>query len=269
MKALILAAGRGERLRPFTDEKPKPLISVFGLRLIEWVILSAREVGIEDYVVVTGYLGEKVRRFLGNGSRYDVKIKYVKNEFWRMGNGVSTYLARRLLNDSFIILMSDHIFNPEILFKLKVLRPGGKKCILCVDKGMNYVFDMEDATKVKIVDDKIVEIGKDLKEFNGVDMGIFLCSPYIFKVLKRNIEEGRYSLTDGVRDLARQGLMKAYPINNENYYWIDVDTFESLKIAEKILSIRASQTFDAYIEKLKIQLTSGKSVFEPNLRIAN
>lgn len=60
---------------------------------------------------------------------------------------------------------------------------------------MRYVFDIDDATKVKVAGDKIVDIGKGSREFNGVDMGIFLCSPEIFKFLKRNVQRGSYTLT--------------------------------------------------------------------------
>ena len=64
MKALIIAAGRGERLRPITDRNPKPLIPILDLRLIERVILSAKKAGIKEFVIVTGYLGGKLRMFL-------------------------------------------------------------------------------------------------------------------------------------------------------------------------------------------------------------
>ena len=235
IRALIIAAGRGERLRPFTDKEPKPLISLLGSRLIERVILSAKGTGIEEFTVVTGYLGREIMKFLGDGSRYDVKIEYVENGLWRKGNGVSVYEAAKLLDERFVLLMSDHIFNPEILSELKKCELGEEECILCVDKGMRCVLDMDDATKVKVVDRKIVDIGKGLREYNGVDMGIFLCSPYIFEVLKRNIGNGRYSLTETIRELARERKMKAYCIDDGERYWIDIDTFQSLKIAQKML----------------------------------
>jgi len=251
MKALIIAAGRGERLRPFTEREPKPLLSVLGLRLIERVILSARDAGIRDFVVVVGYLGEKLKRFLGSGSRYGVKIDYVRNNDWKMGNGVSVYKAKNFFRDRFILLMSDHLFDPKILSDLKRCKLDMDECILCVDRCMKYVFDVKDATKVRVIYDKVVEIGKDLNEYDGVDMGIFLCSPYIFEVLKESIKKGCYSLTDGIMELARQEKMKAHCIYDEDRYWIDVDTLESLKIAEKILLMHDQYyTFDA--QKIRV-----------------
>ena len=102
---------------------------------------------------------------------------------------------------------------------------------------MKYVFDIDDATKVLVDGDRILQIGKELEDYNGVDMGIFLCSPSIFEVLKRNIEKGRYSLTEAIRELANEGKMRAFRVDDEEYFWIDVDTPRMEKIAEKILSI--------------------------------
>ena len=248
MKGLIIAAGRGERLRPFTDEKPKPLVPLLGLRLIERVILSAKEAGIKEFVIVTGYLGRDLMSFLGDGSRYGVKIEYAENRMWEKGNGVSVYEARKLLKERFILLMSDHIFNPEILSTIREFDIDEEECVLCVDVRMRYVFDMEDATKAKVVDGKIVDIGKNIEEYDGVDMGIFLCSPYIFKVLKKNIEKRRYSLTESIKEMARQGKMKAYCIDDETLYWIDIDTFESLRFAEKILLLHKLQKGDTRVK---------------------
>jgi CDP-L-myo-inositol myo-inositolphosphotransferase len=242
LKALIIAAGRGERFRPFTDENPKPLIPLLGRPLIERVVLSVREAGIRDLVIVTGYLGGKLRAFLGDGSRYGVRIEYVENRRWQLGNGVSAYAAKDHMDGDFILLMSDHVFNPEILYELWRYGIEGDECALCVDTCMRYVFDVEDATKVLVDGDRILRIGKDLKEYNGVDMGIFLCSPVLFEALERSIGKGRYSLTDAIRELADKERMKACCFEDEEYYWIDVDTPRIEEIAENLLPISEAET---------------------------
>jgi len=241
MKALIIAAGRGERFRPFTDEYPKPMIPLLGRPLIERVILAVREASIKDLIIVTGYLGEKLKAFLGDGSKYGVRIEYVENEHWQLGNGVSVYKARPMINENFILLMSDHVFNPEILFELQKCRIDKDECLLCVDTHMRYVFDVDDATKVLVDGDRIFRIGKELKEYNGVDMGIFLCSPSIFEALERSIRKGRYSLTEAIRELAEKGKMKACCFDDEEHYWMDIDTSRMEKIAERILPILESE----------------------------
>ena len=237
MKALIIAAGRGERFRPFTDENPKPLIPLLGRPLIERVILAVKEAGLRDFIIVTGYLGEKIKAFLGDGSKYDVRIEYVENKDWQLGNGVSVYKARDLIEENFILLMSDHVFNPEILCKLQRYRIAQDECVLCVDTHMRYVFDIDDATKVLVDGDRILRIGKELRVYNGVDMGVFLCSSSIFRALEKSIQRGRYSLTAAVRELADEKKMRACCFDSDEHYWMDIDTPRMEKIAEKILPL--------------------------------
>lgn len=237
MKALIIAAGRGERFRPYTDRQPKPLIPLFGAPLIEKVILTVKEAGIREIVVVTGYIGGKLRKFLGDGSKYGVKIEYAENKYWHLGNGFSVYAARRLIDGDFILLMADHVFNPKILSDLQECRVSKDECILCVDTDMRYVFDIDDATKIHTDGKRILRIGKMLTDYNGVDMGIFLCTLSIFNALERSISQGCYSLTDAVSLLASEKKMIARIFDDEEYYWFDVDTPFMLSIAEKILPV--------------------------------
>src|SRR5688500_9443964 len=76
MKAMVLAAGRGERMRPLTDTTPKPLLSVGDKPLIVWHLESLRRAGIHDVVINLSWLGERIRAALGDGSRCGVRIQY-------------------------------------------------------------------------------------------------------------------------------------------------------------------------------------------------
>jgi NDP-sugar pyrophosphorylase family protein len=77
VKAVILAAGKGTRLRPLTDGCPKPLLLVGGRPLLEWLLLRVREAGIEDVLVVTNYLEDMIKEKFGDGSELGVNISYV------------------------------------------------------------------------------------------------------------------------------------------------------------------------------------------------
>jgi len=259
MKALIIAAGRGERFRPFTDENPKPLIPLLGRSLIERVILAIKEAGIKDIIIVIGYLGEKLKDFLEDGSKYGVRIEYVENKDWHLGNGVSVYKAKDLIDGRFILLMSDHVFNPKILCELKKYEIDNDECVLCVDTHMRYVYDIDDATKVLVNGDRIFKIGKELRDYNGVDMGMFLCSPIIFEALDRSIRKGGYSLTEAVRELANKGKMKAYCFVDEDYYWMDIDTPRMEKIAEEILPLLESEVSSKEILREKSVIKAVKA----------
>lgn len=76
MKAMILAAGRGERMRPLTDHTPKPLLIVAGKPLIEYTVEALVRAGFEEIVINLAYLGEQIAAYLGDGSRYQAKISY-------------------------------------------------------------------------------------------------------------------------------------------------------------------------------------------------
>ena len=76
MKAFVLAAGFGSRLRPLTDDTPKPLLKVKGRSLIEWNLLKLKDAGFEEIIINTHHLGEKIETELGDGKKYDLKIKY-------------------------------------------------------------------------------------------------------------------------------------------------------------------------------------------------
>lgn len=233
MKAAILAAGDGSRLRPLTDEIPKTLIPLGGVPLIERIILSAREAGIKEFLVVLGYLGDRLKEELGDGKRHGVKIEYVENREWERANGVSVYKAGQVLKENFILLMGDHVFDPQTLSVFKDFEIGVKECALCVDHNVDGIFDKDDVTKVEVEDGKIRRIGKDLERYNAVDTGMFLCSPYLFEVLEENIRKDRYSLSESIQTLAEQGLMRAYDITGS--FWFDVDTKEDLEKAESLL----------------------------------
>lgn len=80
IKAMILAAGRGERMRPLTDSCPKPLLQVNGLALIEYHLISLNKLGIQEFIINHAWLGEQIENFLGNGDKYGVVITYSKEQ---------------------------------------------------------------------------------------------------------------------------------------------------------------------------------------------
>ena len=169
MKALILAAGRGIRLGHLTKDEPKPLIQLLGLSLVERVILTAKQAGIGEFVIVIGFQGEKIKEKLGNGNKYGIKIAYVENGEWRRGNGISVLKAKELLNEKFALMMADHIFEAKILDGLQETKLKMDECAFAVDKTPQKYIDLKEATKVKVENGKIVNIGKRIKEYNAID----------------------------------------------------------------------------------------------------
>ncbi len=247
MKALIIAAGEGTRLNRLTEDKPKPLIQLLGLSLIERVLLTAKQAGIGEFFIVVGYLGDRIISKLGDGSRYGVEINYIENKEWQKGNGVSVLNAREFLDENFILLMSDHIFDARILSEL-IDYDGRSAVVLAVDRREPLSGD----TKVLEKNGRIIDIGKDIENQNGIDTGIFLCSPEIFSYVEEAVKEGNTELADGIAEAARNEDAEIFDITLiESYaskmrkeikpWWIDVDTEEDLRRAKEMIIENASK----------------------------
>lgn len=221
-KAVILAAGRGSRLRELGPSKP--LTHVDGVPLIERVIRTAAEAGADGVVVVIGYLGDRVRAFLDTlAGRVGLAIECAVNAEWQLANGRSILAAAPLLDAPFHILMSDHLFDPEIMRALREtpLPEGGGR--LAVDTNLaNPYVDLDDVTKVLHQAGRIREIGKTIASYNAFDTGVFYVTPALIDALRQSIaEDGDDSLSGGIRKLAKRGVMEIQDIGNRS--WIDVD----------------------------------------------
>ena len=248
MKCLIIAAGRGSRLSSRSDSKP--LISLLGLSLIERVILTAKKQNIDDFYVVTGYNSEKVKQHLSVFSRSrNINITHITNEEWEKGNGISVLKAKKPLSENFILLMADHVFDGSILKKLKNEKIADGEVMLAVDYNIetNKLVDVNDVTKVLVEDNRILDIGKNIKKYNAYDTGIFLCSPAIFSAIEENLPNDDSSLSGGIRRLAGKGKAKAFDIKDD--YWIDVDDEKTLKKAQGKLLDTLKKTSDGPVSR--------------------
>lgn len=246
MEALIIAAGEGTRLNTYFS--PKPLIPIFGLSMIEHVILRAKLAGIKRFKIVVGYKAKRIMRKIGGGDKYGVHIDYIYNPEWEKGNGISVHKAKDCFNEKFILLMSDHLFDEAILRKLQQVPSEKDCCVLCVDKKINGDhLNVKDATKVWVEEKRIKKIGKELDHFNAVDTGIFLCSPVIFDALEKSISQGEYSLSAGNQVLSTRGKLKA--LDTSDLFWIDVDDKETLQKAKKMLIKQLNKPTDGPISR--------------------
>lgn len=221
-----------------TNGKPKPLTRILGLSLIERAVINLKKCGVNDCTVVIGYEGNEIKAELGSGNRYGVRITYVENDQWDKGNGVSVLKAKGLLSENgqekFFLLMSDHVFSARILEDLKKMSLEENDCVLVVDEKPKEHIDLVDATKVRIQNGNIVDIGKKLKDYNGVDCGIFVLTPsVIFSALEESLRGNDDTLSGGIRIAGKNRQIRPFSING--HYWIDVDTENDYAEAEKML----------------------------------
>jgi choline kinase len=188
-ECLILAAGNGSRIASLSGGAPKPLVPLFGAPLLEHIVLSSQAAGIERFVIVVGHRADAIGNWLVERQLDDISITVIENPDYHKANGVSALAAREVLKNPFLLLMADHIFEPKTATALLRQSLAEDEVILGVDYNIDRIFDLEDATKVKVQGNEIIAIGKDLLPYDALDTGMFLCSPTLFQRLesaKRN-----------------------------------------------------------------------------------
>ena len=232
--AVILAAGNGKRLAARSRELPKPLVQLHGRPLLEHVMRGAHAAGINRFVIVTGYRGHVIQQWYESHPLKDVYVTWVENPDYHKDNGISALKAKDLVHQPFLLMMADHIFESETARMLLRQPLRNDEVILAVDKNIDRIFDIDDATKVKLQGQNIVGIGKNLSHYDALDTGMFLCTPTLFPSLERVMVNGNCSLSDGMRLMAGNGTFKAFDIGEAQ--WQDVDTPEALEWAEVVSS---------------------------------
>lgn len=226
MKALIVAAGFGSRLRAVSPSKP--LTEVAGVPMIARVIDAARAGGATEFVVVTGHEGERLSGFL---ARLDPAITCVATPDWAQPNGHSVLTGAAVIGpERHLLMMADHLFDPEIVRSAIAAVPAA--LTLAVDRNLdNPLVDLDDVTRVRTQGDRIVAIGKHLDGYDAFDCGIFCVDGRFHDALRAAIAEGRAgSISDGVTALAQTG--DARVVNVSNRWWLDVDDPRALAQAE-------------------------------------
>ncbi|MCZ6833763.1 MAG: NTP transferase domain-containing protein, partial [Acidobacteria bacterium] len=231
--AVILAAGEGNRLRSARSSVPKPLIRLRGLSIAERSVAQLLTAGVERFVIVLGCDAMLVRReFERVAKRRRCHISFVEATNWEKGNGCSVIAAAPLIGDSpFLLTMVDHLLAPGMIRDVLAEPPAEDEVALAVDHDAKNVFDLSDLTKVEVCEGRIVAIGKDLATWNAGDTGLFYCSSMLFEMLERAHKQGNFSLTDGVKECAAQGVVRAIDVTGK--LWLDVDTPEAFQEATR------------------------------------
>jgi choline kinase len=230
--ALVLAAGNGDRFKNLTRES-KLLQPVLGRPLILRTIETAREAGITRFEIVLGYHADRVRATIEREAPADVALHFTHNPDWELENGVSVLAARGRLRSRFALLMGDHLFEARVLRQLLLAPVEPGESLLAVDSRPTAPEIADEATKVRLRGSHIVAIGKTLTEYDALDTGLFVCSPWLFGALDSARAQGDTTLSGGIRILAARGLMRSFDVGDAA--WCDIDTIEDLHSAESLL----------------------------------
>jgi UDP-N-acetylglucosamine diphosphorylase / glucose-1-phosphate thymidylyltransferase / UDP-N-acetylgalactosamine diphosphorylase / glucosamine-1-phosphate N-acetyltransferase / galactosamine-1-phosphate N-acetyltransferase len=236
-RAVILAAGRGTRMRELTAELPKPMIEVRGKPVLQHIVEGLRDAGIRDCLIVVGYRADAVQDFFGDGFRHKVAIQY-KTQTMQDGTGRVVELAHDFVdNRPFILAYGDILVDPTN-YKRVVNLPDDVEALLTVTRG-------EDVTKggavvvnerMELVDLREKAQEGELKRWNAIseraipfyNAGLYAFRPSIFDFTAKlkPSPRGEYELTDAIRELAQSGKkVKALELTGE---WADVRDPETL-----------------------------------------
>lgn len=236
-QAVILAAGKGTRLRDSDDALPKPLTEVGGMPLVKRVIQSLAGAGIRRVVVVTGFMAERVRAAIERDddyARWHVEIRFAHNAEFELANGVSVTVGGSQCSGPFLLSMADHLYTQQIPQLLARCDLADADLYLATDPRVDTILDIDDATKVKTEGGRIVEIGKQLTSYDRIDCGVFAVGqPLLAALAAERQDRGDCSLSDGVRRLAGAGRARVVDIGNAA--WQDVDTHADREHAERTI----------------------------------
>ena len=218
--AIILCAGKANRMRSFPENLPKQLIKVGGRQILERTLILLKNQGIERFIIVVNEENSAPieEKLTGMGIDYHL----ILNKEPERENGYSLFLATESLEDEgFILTMGDHLYSED--FIAQAVRKKG----LVLDR-LGLFIDRNEATKVLCKEGKVSEIGKDLDRFDGFDTGFFILSKDIHKTAERLVaEKEKVTLSEIVRDAS----IPCSEVSGE--FWTDVDTPEDIVRARK------------------------------------
>jgi len=220
--AVVLAAGRGTRMRELTNDVPKPMIEVRGKPVLQHIVEGLRDAAVRKFLIIVGYHAETVRNFFGDGRRHNVAIEYATQTV-QDGTGRVVNLARDFTGGLPFVLSYGDILIDQENYKRVVNLPDDVEAVITVTRG-------EEVSKggAVFVNEKMELV--DLREkpkpgeptSRWYNAGLYAFRPSIFEFIARlkPSPRGEYELTDAIRDLAQSGRkVQALELTGE---WADV-----------------------------------------------
>jgi dTDP-glucose pyrophosphorylase len=225
-QAVILAAGRGTRMRELTAVVPKPMIEVRGKPVLQYIIEGLRDAGIRELLVIVGYHADTVQNFFGDGSRHDVSIQYATQTV-QDGTGRVVDLSRDFVgNSEFVLAYGDILVDPAN-YKRVVELPEDVEAIVTVTRGEDvskggavFVNERMELVDIREKSDSWSGLSEDAVPFYNAGLYAFRQSIFEFTAKLKPSPRGEYELTDAIRDLAESGKkVRALELTGE---WADV-----------------------------------------------
>src|SRR5437763_12992652 len=206
-KAVLLAAGRGTRMRELTAELPKPMIKVRGKPILLHIVEGLQRTGIKDFLIIIGYHGEMVREYFGDGTCFGLRISYATQTV-QDGTGRVVELAREFVGaDPFILHYGDILVDPQNYERLATLSPETEAIVTVkgnedVSKGgAVFVNERMEVTDVR----EKAKAGEPISRWYNAGIYSFRPTIFDFTAKLQPSPRGEYELTDAIRALAESG----------------------------------------------------------------
>jgi len=231
VKAYILAAGEGVRMRPLTSNIPKPLLPVAGRPFLEHNIEALKAAGVKDLIVLTGWRAQRVREHFGDGKAFGVRIEYIEQEE-RLGTAHAVGMVKERVDSPFVCLYGDVVLTKESVKGLVQHhgKVGGPVMALAsVRDPRRYGSVQIEHGVVKALAEK-----PEVPEGNLVNAGAYVLTPSIFDAIAetKRSTRGEYEITDSFKALMRKEHLYTYMLPGD---WIDVARPWDLLEANRIL----------------------------------
>lgn len=223
MKAVVLAGGYGKRLKPLTDNKPKPLLEVSGIPILGWQIRWLLKHGVRELILCTGYLKERIIDYLGSGKKFGIKVGYAVEEE-PLGTGGALKNAESLLSndDTFLVLNGDVLtdLDPHKLTRSLDRERVGAIAVVPLRSPFGVV-DLRRDGRIAGFREKPL-----LRQY-WINAGVYCLTPLVFDRLpsKGNIEDTVFP------KLASEGKLKA--VRYPDVAWKSIDSHKDIEEAEK------------------------------------
>jgi len=226
MKAVILAAGEGKRLRPFTETLPKVMLPVANKPILEYVVDAVKKSGISEIIIVVGYKKEVIMEYFKNYK--GVKITYVEQDK-QLGTSHALLQSKKQIKESFIVLSGDNIIDQKSISNL--ITDNSKYSILIKENPQPSKYGV-----VIIEKNKLKEIVEKPKEEIGkfISTGIYKLPKTIFEQIEGLASDGIYDLSSVIQSIVDQGEIIDTIIANE---WMDiVYPWDLIKVNESLIN---------------------------------
>ena len=206
-QAIILAAGKGERLYPLTSTRPKVMLSVANKPILQYVIEALAGNKIQEIIIVAGYYREQIQNYFASGSKFGVNIKYAIQEH-QLGTGHALMSARHLAEDRFLVLPGDNIVNADTIFSLSKMLGDTILAKEGINQGQHGMVIMENKTVKEIVENPMVVSSP------WTNTGTYLFQKHIFSYLEEELH-----LPDAVNKMILDG--RNVSVESTDGIWMD------------------------------------------------